>query len=117
MNTTRATRWFIYLLMGVVIIAIVWSYNASPPVRETISISQLAREIQNNAVSEVHVAGDGQQVIIHYVDLGRQPTESHTSGVSSLEELLASYGVTSEDYGDGLPTIQYEKASQMGSWL
>lgn len=117
MNTTKATRWFIYLLLGVVIIAIIWSYSATPPVHEQISITQLAQEIHNNQVSKVQVAGDGQQITVIYTDAQRTPAQSQISGVSSIEEVLANYGITSEDYSDAKPTVTYEKPSPLSGWL
>ncbi|MEZ4646631.1 MAG: ATP-dependent zinc metalloprotease FtsH [Chloroflexota bacterium] len=117
MNTTKATRWFIYLLLGVVIFAIIWSYNTAPSTNVEISITQLAQEIRENQVSEVQVAGDGQQLTIIYTDANRIPAQSQISGVSSIEEVLANYGITSEDYSDSRPTVTYERPSQLGGWL
>ena len=34
MNSTRITRWFVYLLIAVAIAAIFWSYNTASPARE-----------------------------------------------------------------------------------
>ncbi|MCB8966841.1 MAG: ATP-dependent metallopeptidase FtsH/Yme1/Tma family protein [Ardenticatenaceae bacterium] len=106
-----------YLLLGVVIFAIIWSYNTAPSTNVEISITQLAQEIRENQVSEVQVAGDGQQLTIIYTDANRIPAQSQISGVSSIEEVLANYGITSEDYSDSRPTVTYERPSQLGGWL
>ncbi|MCA9936297.1 MAG: ATP-dependent metallopeptidase FtsH/Yme1/Tma family protein, partial [Anaerolineales bacterium] len=116
MNSPRTTRWFVYLLIGIVIITMVWSYNAAPQPTQDISISQLAQDIQENAVSEIQVDGDGRQLTITYND-SDEPAVSQISGVSSIEEVLSNYGITSEDYQDGRPTIIYEKPSEVGNWL
>jgi cell division protease FtsH len=117
MNSTKMTRWFVSLLIGVAILAIVWSYSVSATPTSQISISQLARQIQENEVDEILVDGDGRTVHITYLDGETQPATSQISGVSALEEVLASYGINEEDYRDGRPNISYETASSWGNWL
>ncbi len=116
MNSPKTTRWFVYLLVGVVIIAMIWSYSTTPTIGNEISISQLAQDIRENKVSEIRVDGDGRKLTIIYDD-PNTPTVSQISNVSSVEETLDKYGITSEDYGDGRPTIVYVEPSQLGSWL
>ncbi|MCC6602045.1 MAG: ATP-dependent zinc metalloprotease FtsH [Anaerolineae bacterium] len=111
------TRWFVSLLIGVAILAIVWSYSVSTTPTSQISISQLARQIQENEIDEILVDGDGRTVHITYLDGETPPATSQISGVSALEEVLASYGINEEDYRDGRPNISYETASSWGNWL
>lgn len=115
MNSTKMTRWFVTLLIGVAILAIVWSYSSSNSTVNEISISRLAQQIEANEVSEIKVDGDGRTMEIFYRD--SQTAVSQISGVSSLEEVLASYGINQEDYQDGQPTITYQSPSSWGSWL
>lgn len=117
MNSARLTRWFIYLLIGVAVIAIVWSYNSASPPQEEISITKLAQDVRENKVAEIVVSDDGRQATVTYADQNRSAALSQISGVSSLEELLGSYGITQEDYLDNKPVIIYEKPSQWGGWL
>jgi cell division protease FtsH len=117
MNSTKMTRWFVSLLIGVAILAIVWSYSVSTTPTSQISISQLARQIQENEIDEILVDGDGRTVHITYLDGETPPATSQISGVSALEEVLASYGINEEDYRDGRPNISYETASSWGNWL
>ena len=117
MNSTRLTRWFIYLLISVALLAILWSYSSSTTPGESISISQLAQEIRAGEVAEIQVEGNGREVSVIYADKSRSPSESHISGVSSLEEVLSSYGVTQTDYEDGQPVITYARPSQWSGWL
>ena len=117
MNSTRLTRWFIYLLIGVALLAVLWSYSSSTTPSESISISQLAQEIRADKVAEIQVEGNGRQVTVIYADKGRSPSESHISGVSSLEEVLNTYGVAQADYEDGQPIITYARPSQWNGWL
>ncbi len=116
MNSSRMTRWFLYLLLGTAVIAILWGYNTSTPTATEISVSQLAQDIQANLITEIEVGSDGRQIIVTYAD-SKQNALSQISGVSSLEEVLSSYGVTEEDYKDNRPTITYDKPSRMGGWL
>jgi cell division protease FtsH len=115
-NSSRMTRWFLYLLLGTAVIAILWGYNTSTPTATEISVSQLAQDIRANLITEIEVGNDGRQIIITYAD-SQQNAVSQISGVSSLEEVLSSYGVTEDDYEDSRPTITYEKPSRMGGWL
>ncbi len=117
MNSTKLTRWFVSLLIGVAILAIVWSYTVSSTPTSQISISQLAQQIEDNQVAEIVVEGDGRSILISYISEENQPAAAQISSVSSLEELLTSYGITDEDYRDGRPTITYERPSSWGSWL
>lgn len=117
MNTTRLTRWFIYLLIGVAILALVWSYTSSTSAPAEISVSQLARQIQQDNVKEIVVDGNGRRIVVTFMDPQRPAAQSQISGVASLEELLATYGVTQTDYADGRPKITYDPPSQWGNWL
>jgi cell division protease FtsH len=117
MNSTKMTRWFVSLLIGVAILAIVWSYSSSSKPTSQISISQLAQQIKNDEVNTIMVDGDGRTVTITYFGTATDPATSQISSVSSLEEVLSSYGISQEDYQDGHPEIIYEAPSSWGSWL
>ncbi|MCP4426772.1 MAG: ATP-dependent metallopeptidase FtsH/Yme1/Tma family protein [Chloroflexi bacterium] len=117
MNSTRFTRWFVYLLIGAAVAAIWWSANTDPTIVPEISISQLAQEIQENQISDIQISGDGRQITVNYVNDNQPAAQSQISGVSSLEEVLGNYGVNQSDYGDGRPTITYERPAQWGTWL
>ncbi|MFQ5400407.1 MAG: ATP-dependent zinc metalloprotease FtsH [Anaerolineae bacterium] len=117
MNASKVTRWFVYLLIGTAVLAIMWSLNSTAAPQDEISISQLAQEIHTNQVGEIKIAGDGQQITVEYLDHSRPPSLSQISGVSSLEEVLSNYGVSEQDYADGQPVITYEKPSRLGNWL
>ncbi len=111
------TKWIVYLLIGFAIFAIVWSLNTGGTPQNTISISELAQQIQGNEVAELLVSGDGRNIQVSYTQSNRPSAVSQISGVSSVEELLSAYGVSNNDYADGKPTITYEPPSQWNSWL
>ncbi len=117
MNSTRLTRWLVYLLIGSAIVAILWSYSSAPTPQSEIPISLLAQKIQANEVAELRVAGDGREVTVVYVDSQRTPSLAAISDVSSIEELLATYGVDSSNYTDSRPVVIYEQPSQWGGIL
>lgn len=117
MNENHSNRWLIYLILGGILIAIVWQYNRGTTTAEAITISQLAQQIQQNEVARLDVAGDGRQVTIIYVDNQQPQAETTISGVSSLEELLASYGIGSQAYEQGGLVINYERPSRWATWL
>jgi cell division protease FtsH len=116
-NPTRVSRLVVYAIIGVAAIAIIWSLNLKSEPQEYLSISELAQQIKDNEVSDLLVSGDGRNVTVEYGDVNRSETQSQISDVSSLEEILRSYGVTETDYADGEPVITYEQPSPWGTWL
>ena len=117
MNSTKYTRWFIYLLITVAIVAILWTYNSSGSSQEELAISELAQQIKDGEVAELEVSGDGREVTVRYEDNNRPVVISQISNVSSLEEVLAAYGISESFYGEGKTILIYEKPSKWGSWL
>jgi cell division protease FtsH len=117
MNTPRVTRWLIYVLLGVAVLAILWNYGSTATAPTEMSISELAQEIKANHVSDILIDGNGRNIIVNYSNPNRPPSTTQISGVSSLEEVLTSYGVNETDYEDGKPNITYEAPSQWTGWL
>jgi ATP-dependent Zn protease len=109
MNAARISRWLIYALIAIAILAILWNISATTTPSEEISISQLAQQIKTNSIAQIEVSSSGQEVVIHYVGDERPPVKANISGVSSLEEVLQSYGVSETDYADDLPNILYAR--------
>jgi cell division protease FtsH len=117
MNSNIVTRWIVYFIIGGVIAALIWNYSNSSPTPEVIPITQLAQQVRQNEVARLTVAGDGRQITIHYVNDQRPAAQTIISGTSSAEELLSSYGVTSQAYEGGQLLITYERPSRWGNWL
>ncbi len=117
MNSTRITRWFVYILITVAIVAILWSYSSSGPEIEDLAVSELAQQIKDGKVRELEVSGGGREVSVTYKNDNLPDARSQISDVTSLEELLATYGVTEGQLSSDDPIIQYERPSQWGSWL
>ncbi len=112
MNGSNLSRWLVYLLIGVAIMAFLWTYTANNNQRPQVSISQLAQEIKANEVEKIAVSGNGRMVTITYTNPSIEEAQASISGVSALEEVLASYGVSDVDYADGQPAIIYQSPSQ-----
>jgi cell division protease FtsH len=111
------SRWIVYLLIGVALLAFLWTFTANSAQKPELSISELAQQIKANEIEEIVVAGNGRTITITYADAAQGTAEASISDVSSLEEVLAAYGINQSDYADGQPAITYESPSQWGSLL
>lgn len=114
MNSTNIARWFIYGLLLIAASAILWSILNNGPAQETIAISELAQQIQDGRVSELRISEDNREVVVFYAN-GDNSTKAQISGFSSLEEVLAAYGVTNTQLTNNNVAIIYEPPSQWGS--
>ncbi len=112
-NGNRFIRSFVITLVAVIILALLFNFNLQPAAEE-IPINQVAAAIKSGNVSALNVTDSGRELTITYAD-GRPDALSYLSGVSSVEEVLAEYGVTNEDYGN--LAINYQKPSQWGNIL
>ena len=116
-NPTRVSRLVVYALIGIAAIAVIWSLNLRSEPAEYLAVSELAQQIKDNEVAELLVSGDGRNVTVEYDLANRAATQTQISDVSSLEEILSSYGVSETDYADGEPVITYEQPSPWSTWL
>lgn len=113
MNGNRFVRSFIITLVIVIVLAILFNFNLQQPAEE-LPINQLAAAIKAGEVATLNVTDSGREITIEYQD-GRAPTQAFLSGVSSVEEILAEYGVSNENYQT--LDITYERPSQWGNFL
>ncbi len=117
MKSTNAARWFIYLMIALAILALLWGYGSATNIAEEISISQLAQEIEAKEVDEIRIDGNGRTVTINYQNPSQPATTANISENSSLEEQLASYGITLDANTDSTPIIIYEAPNQWSGWI
>jgi len=117
MNSTRLTRWLVYLLIGAAIVAVLWSYSSAPAAQNEIPISKLAQEIRSDEVAQLIVSSTGNEVTVIYEKPNRPSTRAGISEASSIEDLLATYGVSNDIFADGKPAITYERPSQWSGIL
>ena len=113
MNGNRFVRSFIITLVIVIVLAILFNFNLQQPAEE-LPINQLAAAIKAGDVSTLNVTDSGREITIEYQD-GRAPAQTFLSGVSSVEEILAEYGVSNENYQN--LDITYERPSQWSNFL
>lgn len=113
MNGNRFIRSFIITLVIVIVLAILFNFNLQQPAAE-LPINQLAAAIKAGEVSTLNVTDSGREITIEYKD-GRAATQTFLSGVSSVEEILAEYGVSNENYQN--LDITYERPSQWSNFL
>jgi cell division protease FtsH len=116
-NPSKITRWLVLVLLGVSALVLIYTFGAGSSESNEIPVSQLAQEVQANDVAELQVAGDGQRVTVVYEEANRPPAATTISGVSSIEEVLAAYGVDSAAYADGSPTVVYAEVSRWAGLL
>jgi cell division protease FtsH len=117
MSQNNTIRWIFYLVLGGLLVAVIWNYTRDATPTEPITITQLAQQIRQGEVVRLDVAGDGRQVTIHYADPQRPRAETTISSVSSVEEILANYGIDNQIYSDGQLLINYERPSRWAGWL
>ncbi len=110
MNRRKFILWLIFFLVSVGLVAMLWRVSSLPTPTEDISISQLASDVKTGDVASIVVDNDGRQLIVTYND--DSVKRSHMSAVSSLEEVLAVYGVDESTLLDQPVAIQYERPSR-----
>ncbi len=117
MKTINSTRWFIFLLIALAVLALLWGYGSATATASEISISQLAQQIEANEVAKINVDGNGRKVTISYTSPDRAIATANISENSSLEEQLASYGVSLDANTENAPIIIYSAPSQWNGWI
>ena len=113
MNGNRFARSFLITLSIVIVLAILFNFSMEHPTEE-VPISELAAAIRAGEVESLTVTDGGREITINYAD-DRPDAQTFVSGVSSIEEILAEYGLTSEAYQT--LGINYERPSQWGNFL
>ena len=105
MNSSQVTRFFIIGLIVVAIGAIAWSIVNSDSANTIVPISQLAQDVNDGGVRSIDVGADGRSLVIEYTNGTRK--RSLKSEASSLEELLAAYGVDGQKLNANGISITY----------
>jgi cell division protease FtsH len=107
------------LLILVAIVAILWSYRSQSPQTEELAISELATQVREGAVEEISVDSDGRELTVE-LENGKTIFSQKEPG-TTLEEVLATYGVSPEELA--AVKIQIEQTSDwtsiiaMLSWI
>lgn len=114
MDTAKIGRWSVFVFIAIIGVVLLWRVNAPSAPDTEIAISQLAADMLAGQVEAVSVSGDGRNLNITYSDQTERFAE--ISGASSLETLLASYGVDASVYADGV-TVTYQSESNLLNYL
>jgi cell division protease FtsH len=109
MNRTQYRRLILFLLAPFALIMVLWAFNLNATPSTDISMTKLATDIKDGKVSEVEVSGDGRELTITYKD--DTTAASRTTDVSSLEEILSTYGVDETILSNGSVIINYNSPS------
>ncbi len=112
MNSTRLRNGFVWLLIILAIAAILYSYRANAPVTKEMAISEVAQAVQAGRVRQIIVSGD--ELTVKFTD-NSQDAITHKGGNGTVEELLASYGVTPAELGNIKDGIAYKPPSDWGN--
>ncbi|MER3514978.1 MAG: hypothetical protein C4310_11825, partial [Chloroflexota bacterium] len=91
MNSARLRNGFVWLLILLAIGAILYSYRANAPAATEKPISAIAADVQAGRVKQIIVSGD--ELTVKYKDSANDVI-TYKGGNGTVEELLASYGVT-----------------------
>ena len=110
----KLIRWLIYLSVAIVFVALLWMYNA-PQTKRMISITTVAADVRNGKVERIVVNGNNRSLVVSYKD--NIAAYSQIGGNSSLEEILATYGVDGETYKEHSIEIIYESSSELGRYI
>ncbi len=105
MNSSLITRILIYALIAVAVGSIAWSVINSDTSSTDVPISQIAQEIMDGNIQKIQVDASGQNITIDYQNGTRK--RSLKSSASSLEEVLATYGVTGQTLNDNNVIVTY----------
>ena len=115
MNSSLITRILIYALIAVAVGSIAWSVINSDTSSTAVPISQIAQEIEAGNVQAIQVDASGQNITIDYQNGTRK--RSLKSSASSLEEVLATYGVTGQTLNERNVTVTYTRPGFLANLL
>ena len=89
MKSINTTRWLIFLLIALAILALLWGYGSAANTAGEISISQLAQQIEAGEVAEINVDGNGREVTISYTNPERGNATANISENSSSRRTVS----------------------------
>ncbi len=113
MNSSLVARFLIYGLIAVAVGSIAWSLINQDTSSTSVPISQMAQEIADGQVQAIQVDASGQSLTIDYKNGTRK--RSLKSSASSLEEVLATYGVSGQELNNQNVTVTYTQPSFLAS--
>ncbi|HEX6606554.1 MAG TPA: ATP-dependent zinc metalloprotease FtsH, partial [Chloroflexia bacterium] len=106
---------FVYVIIMVAVLVLLFAFLNPKNSDTTISISQVAKDIQRGDVESLKTQAESDQVLVKY-KAGHQPLTAITNKeAGSLTDTLTALGVTKDQLA--AVNISVEPASSWGSWL
>lgn len=112
MTLSRLIRMLLFGVAAILLVVALWQLNGPTNEQPPQSISTVASRIRAGQIDIITVDSEGKLLTILNSD--GSVTESNISSSTSLEELLATYGVTPAVYDEFGTTIVYEAPNE---WL
>ncbi len=112
MDTKKAVRWLIYLvLIGVVVFLLFNRTTFQGAEQEPVSLQTLAREIKEGKVAQISI----EKNLVHVKRNGGYEAVAYKEEGTSLIETLGNLGVTAEQWSR--ITVQVARPSGLSNWL
>jgi cell division protease FtsH len=106
---------FVYVIIMVAVLVLLFAFLNPKSSDQTISISQVAKDIQRGDVESLKTQAESDQVLVKYKQ-GHQPlTAVSNKEQGNLTDSLTALGVTKDQLA--AVNISVEPASSWGSWL
>jgi cell division protease FtsH len=106
---------FVYVIIMVAVLVLLFAFLNPKNSDTTISISQVAKDIQRGDVESLKTQAESDQVLVKY-KAGHQPLTAITNKeAGSLTDTLTALGVSKDQLA--AVNISVEPASSWGSWL
>src|SRR5690242_10104961 len=106
---------FVYVIIMVAVLVLLFAFLNPKTSDTTISISQVAKDIQRGDVESLKTQADSDQILVKYKQ-GHQPlTAVSNKEQGNLTDSLTALGVTKDQLA--AVNISVEPASSWGSWL
>lgn len=114
MNQPRNRSTFIYILLfAAIIILVVYNFQSSASAQQTLSINQVAQDVQQGKISRISVE-ENRVRLVYKEDAKGIERISHIETSSTLVEQLKNLGVTTEELAPGNVSIEVKPPSP---WL
>ncbi len=112
LNTRQVMRWSIYLVLGILVVAFLYTqFTLNPSQAETISLQTLANEIKEGKVARISIAGE----TLNIERTSGTKAISHKEPDVSLVSTLNNLGVSQEMLRK--IKIQVEEPKGVSNWL
>jgi cell division protease FtsH len=110
MNSSRLRNVFVYVLIGIAILAIIFGVRNNAPAPSELKISELASQIKSGEDKIASIQVVQNEIRVNYKS-GTAPAITHKDPSTTLEQQLSAYGVTADQIGK--LSIEYQAPSDI----